>query len=165
MAILYRKISLGLYGREISIPKIKTMIDIPESELERLIKTNGLDSHGKIIDDPRITRLGEILRRYWIDELPQVFSLFKGDLKPVGIRPMREIDWRSYPEDIKERALMQKPGLIGIQYAFPRSSKLEEQIDNMRTYLDEYDVDPFRTDLKYLRMISRAIVVNGVRSR
>ena len=165
MAILYGKISLGLYGREISILKIKTMIDIPESELKTLIETNGLDSHGKIIDDPRITRLGKILRKYWVDEIPQVYSLFKGDLKPVGIRPMREIDWRSYPENIKERALMQKPGLMGIQYAFPRSSKLEEQIDNMRTYLDEYDDDPFGTDLKYFRMISRAILVKGVRSR
>ena len=165
MSFLYYREAIGINCSSISIAKIRTMVEDADSLYTNLCVANGLDSHGKVINDPRVTPLGRILRRYWVDEVPQLYNLFNRDLKLVGIRPMRKVDWRNYPDDVRRRAMMQRPGLMGIQYAFPRSSKLEVQIENMRKYLDEYYLDPFGTDLKYFRMISRAILIDGVRSK
>lgn len=162
--ILYVREALGLNGLPIKIYKFRTMeIGANEKRLE-VIASQGMDMLGKPINDPRITSLGRILRRYWIDELPQLYSLIRGDLKLVGVRPKDEVCWSIYPQELKTRALKQKPGLFGITYSFSQDCDFEESISKIYTYLDEWEREPEQTDKIYFSKILNNIVLNGIRS-
>lgn len=162
--LLYIKKSLGKNADEINIFKIRTM-EIGADSLEERICEFKLDGLGKIHEDVRITKLGKFLRRYWIDELPQYYNLAKGDLKIVGIRPMSKNRWKAYPAELMKKALEQKPGLMGINYAYPITENFEDQLNYMRTYLALWEINPIRTDREYLYKIVRNIVLKGIRSR
>lgn len=161
--LLYVKRCLGEAGASIDIYKFRTMCVDADERLEALAG-NGFDSFGKILNDTRITPLGRLLRRYWIDELPQLYNLGRGDLKLVGIRPRSEVTWERYPSDIMERALQQKPGLFGIQYAFPHSDTFENELVCTDEYLTKWNYDPAKTDREYLSRIVTNIVLRGIRS-
>ncbi len=75
--VLYKQERIGLYGRPFHILKFRTMIDGAEQSLPQLAKE----------DDPRITRVGRILRKYRLDELPQFWNILRGDMSIVGPRP------------------------------------------------------------------------------
>ena len=75
--IFYTREVLGQYGTPIKIHKFRTMIKNAELEFVALAKENGVDGLGKIIDDPRITKFGRFLRRYGLDELPQIYNILR----------------------------------------------------------------------------------------
>ena len=160
---LYAKECLGKDGIPIRTYKFRSMDANAEERLDEIL-SNGLDSYGHIINDPRVTPLGRFLRKYCIDELPQFYNLTKGDLKLVGIRPKGTMDWERYPEDIKIRALRQKPSLIGVSYAYKKTSSFEDHLAYHREYLDQWEASPNKTDLKYLLRIMMNIAFRGVRS-
>ena len=160
---IYIKKCLGKDKKEINIYKIRTMIIGAETKLDE-IAVNGLDSFGKHKNDPRITLIGAILRKYWIDELPQICNLIKGDLKLVGIRPKNEKDWQYYPTEIMDRTLQQKPGLMAIQYAFPHTPQFKDKLKIYEDYLDLWETDPIKTDKEYFCKIWQNIVFGGIRS-
>jgi lipopolysaccharide/colanic/teichoic acid biosynthesis glycosyltransferase len=149
MGIFYVKHALGIDYRPLKVYKIRTMIPKADELYDGLLITNGLDQFGRIRDDPRITNIGRILRTYCLDEVPQILTNFAiGNMKLVGIRPRSEKSWNSYPEGHKQRALKQRPGLFGVNHLSKKGSfsdlmRLEEQ------YLDEYEKNPFMTDMKY----------------
>ena len=80
---LYFKECSGKNGKPIMICKIRTMKLDADKNLESVL-SNGRNGHGKYLNDSRITEVGGVLRKYWIDELPQLYNLFKGDIKLVG---------------------------------------------------------------------------------
>ena len=121
------------------------------------------DVYGKIINDPRITKLGRFLRRHWIDELPQIPSLMRGDLAPFGIRPMDEQGWEKYPIEIKREALRYKPGLVGINYIIEEGD-FNAHLELVARYLYEKRKHPNKTDKLYLKRTLYNIIVKGVRS-
>lgn len=162
-SVIYVKDSLGYLGESIKIYKIRTMFPAKESFLEKAL-VNELDSLGKINNDPRITPLGKILRKYFIDELPQIYNLAKGEIKLVGIRPKTREIWKKFPEDIVKRALLQKPGLIAFDYAFKKTNSFQDQLYHINTYLDSYEKDPIKTDREYLFACLNNIIFKGVRS-
>lgn len=162
--LIYVKHCLGLNGKPVDIYKIRTMILGADKQLESLV-SNGFDSFGKIINDPRITPVGRILRKYWVDELPQLYNLARGDMKLVGIRPQTEDEWRLYPDDIMELALMQKPGLLAVSYAFPLTNSFEDRLVHIRDYLLLWQKDPEKTDRIYLSGIVTNILFGGIRSK
>lgn len=88
--IIYKQERIGLYGRPFHILKFRTMIDGAEKSLPQLAKE----------DDPRITRVGRILRKYRLDELPQFWNILRGDMSIVGPRPERAY----YIDKIAEQA-------------------------------------------------------------
>ncbi len=88
--VLYKQERIGLYGRPFHILKFRTMIDGAEKSLPQLAKE----------DDPRITRVGRILRKYRLDELPQFWNILRGDMSIVGPRPERAY----YIDKIAEQA-------------------------------------------------------------
>src|SRR3989338_3136741 len=160
--IIYVKKCLGEDGRPIDIYKFRTMDRDADQRHVELV--DGFDSHGHPLSDPRITPMGKFLRRYWIDELPQFYNLARGDIKPVGIRPQTEKEWLRYPPAIMERALQQKPGLMGVQYAHHTTPNFESHIRHLEEYLNSWDVDPLKTDQDYLWRIVRSIILGGIRS-
>ncbi len=161
--LFYVKECLGENMKPIYTYKFRTMIVGAEDRWNEVVG-NGIDRYGKVLSDPRIIPIGGFLRRYWIDELPQLYNLMKGDLKLVGIRPMRRVEWERFPREIMERTLMQKPGLMGVPYAFQKINNFGDYIKNMEKYLGEWENDPIETDRKYFAKITRNILFGGVRS-
>lgn len=115
--IIFKQKRIGKNGRDIYIYKFRSMIPNAEEELERLMKENKSIKkeyleNKKLKDDPRITKIGKVIRKSSIDEFPQFFNVLKGDMSFVGPRPYlprEKIDMRkNYNEIIKV-----KPGITG----------------------------------------------------
>ena len=160
--LIYVKNCLGKDGKPIKIYKIRTMELDAEHRLDELV--HGFDGFGHPIIDPRVTPIGRFLRRYWVDEVPQLYNLLTGDIKLVGIRPNTEHDWQKYPKEIMERALRQQPGLMGVQYAYPPTGDFDIHLMHLTEYMDRWEKDPVQTDRDYFFRIARNIMFNNVRS-
>jgi lipopolysaccharide/colanic/teichoic acid biosynthesis glycosyltransferase len=161
---LYVKEALGKDGKPIRTYKIRTMYPGAERDRTKVIQERGLDDLGRPKNDPRILSGRAWMRRYWVDEVPQLINLVKGDLNLVGVRPMRKEEWGEYPRDLMEEALRYKPGLVGATYAFVRGNHPDEHFDRLREYLKEKRENPL-TDLKYFFKVMYNVLFNGVRSR
>ncbi len=102
---------VGLCGRRFRLYKFRTMVPDAEARLGELLARNEMDGPVfKIRDDPRITRVGRLLRRCSIDELPQLFNVLKGDMSLVGPRPALPREVARY-SDYQRQRLYVKPGL------------------------------------------------------
>ncbi len=73
---------------------------------------NRLEKGGKFKDDFRVTTLGKFLRKFWLDELPMLINVLKGDIKIVGVRPLSSHYYNLYSEELKQYRIKFKPGLI-----------------------------------------------------
>jgi lipopolysaccharide/colanic/teichoic acid biosynthesis glycosyltransferase len=80
----------------------------------------------KIRDDPRVTRVGKVLRRYSLDELPQLFNVLLGDMSLVGPRPPLPSEVELYADDVRRRLLV-KPGVTGLWQVSGRSDLTWEE--------------------------------------
>ncbi|NOY36449.1 MAG: sugar transferase [Chlorobi bacterium] len=157
----YIKRSLGKGGKSIKIYKFRTMVKNADQLDHMLTEFN---SYGNPVNDTRVTSFGKFMRKVWIDELPQIYSLIKGDIKLVGIRPMRECDWQRYPTGLKEEALKQKPGLMGIQYGSPYRDNYDDHLSYFQEYIEQWKKYPLKTDIHYFIRIWYNIIFKGVRS-
>ena len=111
---IFRQIRVGRNGRLFTLYKFRTMQVTAEDRQEELLKLNEMSGHiFKIRDDPRITPLGRLLRKRYIDELPQFWNAFKGDMSLVGTRPPMVSEFASY-EPHHQRRLSMKPGITGL---------------------------------------------------
>jgi exopolysaccharide biosynthesis polyprenyl glycosylphosphotransferase len=111
---LFRQVRVGKDGRQFQIVKFRTMVIDAEQRLSD-IRAGG-DATGvlfKMKDDPRISRIGRFLRRYSLDELPQLVNVLRGHMSLVGPRPPLPSEVDAYPSDMRRR-LAVKPGLTGL---------------------------------------------------
>ncbi len=109
--VLFAQRRVGLNGREFFCLKFRTMIPEAETMKEQLSHLNMMSGPVfKIADDPRVTRVGKLLRRSSLDELPQLFNVFWGQMSLVGPRPALPSEVRQYGEDYRKR-LSVRPGL------------------------------------------------------
>jgi len=119
--VLFHQTRIGRDGRPFTLHKVRTMVHDAEAQLESLQHRNESDGHFfKLSHDPRVTRLGRTLRRSSIDEIPQLWSVLKGDMSLVGPRPLF-----SRPEEydeVERRRLRVRPGLTGAWQISGRSS-------------------------------------------
>lgn len=109
--ILFRQVRCSLNGRQFVMPKLRTMgvgSDLRKGALGELNEMDG--PVFKIRDDPRVTRVGRLLRRYSLDELPQLWSVLKGDMSLVGPRPPVPAEVVTY-KTFERRRLSMRPGL------------------------------------------------------
>lgn len=109
--VLYRWQVVGQYGRPFTSYKYRTMVPNAD-ELKPLLMANNT-MHGpvfKIPDDPRVTPVGRVLRRYSLDELPQLWSVLKGDMSLVGPRPPLQSEYARFTEAQRQK-LAVKPGI------------------------------------------------------
>jgi exopolysaccharide biosynthesis polyprenyl glycosylphosphotransferase len=118
--VLFRQQRIGRDGQRFSMLKFRTMVEGAE-RMPVLAQPN--DGNGvlfKLRDDPRVTRVGRVLRRYSLDELPQLIHILLGDMSLVGPRPPLASEVERYGEDMYRRFLV-KPGLTGLWQISGRS--------------------------------------------
>jgi len=154
---------VGKKGKIITVYKMRTMHPYSEFLQDYIFKTNKLADGGKFKDDFRISGLGRLFRKLWIDELPMLLNLIKGDIKLVGVRPLSRHYFSLYPHEMQKKRTKYKPGLIPPFYAdMPKT--FEEIVASESNYLDQYEKAPFKTDLKYLWKALWNILVKRARS-
>jgi lipopolysaccharide/colanic/teichoic acid biosynthesis glycosyltransferase len=125
---------------------------------------NDLAEGGKMGDDFRVTTAGKFFRKFWIDELPMIINLFKGDLKIVGVRPLSQHFLSLYSQELKDLRLKHKPGLVPPFYAdLPKT--LDKIMDSEIRYLKAYEKNPLLTDIKYFIKSFYNILIKKARSQ
>ena len=146
--VLYRQTRVGKDGRVFNIYKFRTMVVDAEARKEQLVASN--DSDGvlfKIRNDPRVTAVGAYLRRWSIDELPQLFNVLLGDMSLVGPRPALPGEAAQYADHVRRR-LVVKPGLTGLWQVNGRSDLTwEESVRLDLRYVENWS---FALDLQIL---------------
>lgn len=162
-SILFKMRRVGKYGEPINVYKVRTMHPYAEYLQAYIYRINNLQSGGKFKNDFRITSWGRILRRFWIDEIPMIINLVKGQLKIVGVRPLSTQYLSLYNTELIEKRKKIKPGLVPPFYA-DMPSTLDEIIDSELRYINAYLKNPFSTDIKYFFKASSNIIINKVRS-
>ncbi|WP_030857405.1 sugar transferase [Streptomyces sp. NRRL S-37] len=137
----YRQRRVGKDGREFTILKFRTMVvgaDRARAELAGL--NEGAGPLFKLHRDPRVTRVGAVLRRYSIDELPQLFNVLTGSMSLVGPRPPLPEESAAYGPDIRRRLLV-KPGLTGLWQISGRSDlSWEEAVRLDLRYVEDWSL-------------------------
>jgi exopolysaccharide biosynthesis polyprenyl glycosylphosphotransferase len=120
--VFYRQERIGLDGHPFEMIKFRTMVDGADKMVDKLAAHN--ESEGgvlfKIREDPRVTRVGRILRKYSIDELPQFINVLKRDMSVVGPRPPLATEVQSYDDHAMKRLLV-RPGITGLWQVSGRS--------------------------------------------
>lgn len=153
---IFRQVRTGRDGRPFTMYKFRTMVVDAEARLEDLRRHNqGAGPLFKLRDDPRITRLGRVLRRASIDELPQLVNVVKGDMSLVGPRPALPAETSQYSEWVWRR-LHVKPGLTGLWQVSGRSALSWE--DSVRIDLQYVNNWNLRLDAAILLRTVRAVL-------
>lgn len=145
---LIRLKRIGKDGKVIKVYKMRTMHPYAEYLQEYIYQKNKLDEGGKFKDDFRVTTVGRFMRKFWIDELPMILNLLRGDLKIVGVRPLSSHYFNLYSPELQTKRTKCKPGLVPPFYA-DLPSTLEEIMASEEKYLDAYQKAPFKTDVRY----------------
>ncbi len=155
---------IGKNGKKIKVYKLRTMHPYSEYLQKYIYEKNNLDSGGKIKNDFRISPLGRIFRKFWIDEIPMFLNVILGDMKVVGVRPLSEHFFNLYDEDLQRQRIKNKPGLIPPYYVdLPKT--ITEIMQSERKYLELYDKSPIITDIKYFLLALKNILFKGARSK
>lgn len=155
---------VGKNGKLIKVYKMRTMHPYAEYLQDYVFRKNHLEEGGKFKNDFRITGVGKVMRKLWLDELPMIFNLIKGDMKIVGVRPLSKHYYSLYSEELKQKRIQTKPGLIPPFYAdLPKT--LEEIQESELRYLKAHEKRPVYTDIKYFSMAVRNIVWKKARSQ
>lgn len=157
-------VRVGKGGKVFKVYKLRTMHPYAEYIQDFVYQRNGLQSGGKLCNDPRISTLGRFLRKFWIDELPMLYNLFKGDLKIFGVRPISQHYLSLYPKDFQDFRKKFKPGLIPPVYV-EIPDTINDVVAIERRYLEAYERNPVMTDLRYLARFVYNIVLKSVRSK
>jgi exopolysaccharide biosynthesis polyprenyl glycosylphosphotransferase len=154
--VFFRQKRAGKDGVPFTMFKFRTMVADAEKRLAELVDLEKLDEPAfKILDDPRITRAGRLLRRTSLDELPQLINVLRGDMSLVGPRPEEEAVVALYDERQRIRLAI-KPGLTGPMQVYGRGDlTFEERLAMERDYLDNLSI---AGDLAILLRTPRAIV-------
>lgn len=146
---LYKMPRMGKNGKIIGVYKFRTMHPYAEYLQDYILKVHGYAESGKPANDFRLTPWGKFLRRYWLDELPQLINVLKGDLKLVGVRPISERYFQDIPKELQALRLTQKPGCIPPYVSLDRKSSVEEVLRAEKEYLIEKSKRPYTTDTRY----------------
>ncbi|KAA0237322.1 MAG: sugar transferase, partial [Armatimonadetes bacterium] len=153
--VIYKSTRVGLGGRHFQFLKFRSMyVDADRRQAELLAQNEKDGPIFKMKNDPRITPIGRALRRYSLDELPQLWNVFVGEMSLVGPRPPLPREVEQYTEDCLER-LSVKPGITCYWQIMGRSDlSFEEWMELDKRYLREMGV---WTDLKILLLTPIAV--------
>jgi exopolysaccharide biosynthesis polyprenyl glycosylphosphotransferase len=153
--VFYRQTRVGIDGTTFTIWKLRSMYVDADARRDLLLAQNeGQGLLFKMRQDPRVTPVGRVLRRYSIDELPQLFNVFRGEMSLVGPRPPLVSEVEAYP-DMVQRRLHVKPGLTGLWQVSGRSDlSWDEAVRLDLRYVDNWSV---AMDLMILWKTGRAV--------
>jgi exopolysaccharide biosynthesis polyprenyl glycosylphosphotransferase len=139
--VLYRQERVGAHGRRYTMLKFRSMAVGAEARVQELQARN--EGHGllfKLRDDPRVTPVGRWLRRFSLDELPQLFNVLTGSMSLVGPRPPLPHEVEHYDSSIRRRLLV-KPGLTGLWQISGRSDlSWEESVRLDLRYVENWSL-------------------------
>lgn len=158
--VVFRQQRVGRTGEPFEFLKFRSMVvdaEARRAELEQLARDRGNDVLFKMSDDPRITRVGKVLRRYSLDELPQLWNVLRGDMSLVGPRPALPQEVTGYDGDAHRR-LAVRPGITGLWQVSGRSDLSWE--DTVRLDLFYVDNWSFAQDLLILARTARAVLAS-----
>jgi len=148
---------VGYNKRRFEFYKFRTMTSDAEkrqAEMEHLNEVSG--PVFKIKDDPRVTKIGKILRKTSMDELPQLFNVLKGDMSFVGPRPLPIRDYKRFEKNWQKRRLSVRPGLTCLWQIQGRNElSFEKWIELDMEYIDHWSL---LLDLKILVKTIPAVV-------
>jgi exopolysaccharide biosynthesis polyprenyl glycosylphosphotransferase len=157
--VFYRQERIGLDGRPFEMVKFRTMVVGADALINTLVDLNPGNSSPrdpfKFADDPRVTRVGRLLRKYSIDEIPQFLNVLWGDMSVVGPRPQVEREVNSYDDYVKRRLLV-RPGITGLWQVSGRSNLSWE--DSMRLDLFYVENWSMMADLLIAAKTARAVL-------
>jgi lipopolysaccharide/colanic/teichoic acid biosynthesis glycosyltransferase len=144
----HRRRVVGVGGRPFIAYKLRTMaVDGEEILARRPDLLEELERTHKLKDDPRVTRIGHWLRRFSLDELPQLYNVIRGEMSLVGPRMISPEELEKYGE-ARDLLLTVKPGLTGLWQVSGRSDlSYEDRVRLDKRYITDYS---FRRDLRIL---------------
>lgn len=153
----------GRKGEIFNVYKMRTMHPFSEYLQEYVYNLNNLEEGGKFKDDFRVTTMGRFMRKFWLDELPMLINVAKGQMKLVGVRPLSRQYFSLYSEELKAKRNLFKPGLVPPFYVdMPKT--LDEIMDSEMRYLEAYEKNSFITDWKYFWKAMYNIFIKRARS-
>ena len=156
--IFYRSERIGTDGVRFQMLKLRTMVQNADQMQEELhTHSDGNGPLFKLVDDPRVTRVGRFLRRYSIDELPQFVNVLKGDMSVVGPRPWVDTEVDPYSEFMRRRVLV-KQGVTGLWQVSGRSDLTWE--DSVRLDLDYVENWTMLRDMQIIFRTARAVLAS-----
>ena len=159
--VIFRQRRSGLYGRQFALLKFRTMVEDAEAIRPDLETANAMDGPVfKMADDPRITPLGRVLRKYSLDELPQVWNVLKGEMSLIGPRPPIPGEVEKYAR-WQRRRLSMRPGLTCIWQVSDRNrATFDKWMEYDLRYIDTWSL---WLDLKIaLRTIPAVVKGTGI---
>lgn len=158
--IFFQRTVIGLNGKRFGMWKFRSMVNGAE---EMLLEDDSLyaeyqQSNFKLPRDPRVTRIGRILRKHSLDELPQLWNVIKGDMSLVGPRAIPQVERRLFGDFADERELI-LPGMTGLWQVSGRSDTgYDERIRLDKEYMEHCSL---WMDIRIL-LRTAVVVVNGV---
>lgn len=143
--VFYRQKRSGLYGREFGMWKFRTMYRDADKRLDEVKARYGNDMSGpifKLEHDPRIFAFGRFLRKFSIDELPQLINVLKGEMSLVGPRPLPVYETEAFTSDAHRRRLSVLPGVTGYWQIAGRSNirEFERLVELDMHYIDNWSL-------------------------
>lgn len=155
---------IGKNGKQFKFYKLRTMHPYSEFLQEYIYQRYSLQEGGKFNHDIRVTTLGRLARKYWLDELPMIINLLKGDMKLVGVRPISQHYFSLYSKELQEKRVHHKPGLLPPFYADMPKTLEEIEASEMRYLSMCEEKGTFSTDFVYFWRIIYTIIFKRVRS-
>lgn len=138
--VIYKQPRVGLRGRQFNLYKFRTMVQDADLIRKKLESQNEMDGPVfKIKDDPRVTKIGKLLRKTGLDELPQLINVLKGEMSLIGPRPPLQEETKQYKR-WQLRRLSVKPGLSCFWQIVPErnSVKFEKWMEMDLAYIDNW---------------------------
>ena len=154
--VLFSQWRAGQGGRAFRMHKFRTMVENAEELLPQLVQLDALpEPVFKLEQDPRVTRVGRLLRRWSLDELPQLWNVLNGEMSLVGPRPEELALVERYTPEQRLR-LFVKPGLTGPMQVHGRGAlDLEERLAVERDYIENLSLG---RDLRILGLTLSAVI-------
>lgn len=136
--LFYEHLRYGKNGKQFRIYKFRSMCMNADEKLQEYLENNEeakkeFEKYHKLNEDPRITKVGNFLRKTSIDEFPQFINILKGEMSFVGPRPIVKYELEQYGEN-KEKFVSVRPGLTGFWQVNGRSNTSYEERMNMELY-------------------------------
>jgi lipopolysaccharide/colanic/teichoic acid biosynthesis glycosyltransferase len=158
--VVFRQTRIGLHGEEFEMLKFRSMVQDAEARLAALQqeRDHGNEVMFKMRHDPRVTPVGRVMRRFSLDELPQLFNVIGGTMSLVGPRPPLPREVAQYAEHVHRRFQV-KPGITGLWQVSGRSAlSWDETVRLDLSYVDTWTITG---DVRILMKTFRAALMPG----
>lgn len=157
---------VGKDGKLIEVYKFRTMHSYSQYLQDYVYEKNKLDHSGKLTNDFRVNVWGRLFRSAWLDELPMLWNVLKGDMKWVGVRPLTQHFFSLYTPEMQQLRTKVRPGMLPPFYYEKKTPMgLDEIQASERRYIEAYLEHPFLTDWKYFWGTLYNILIKSKRSQ